>query len=320
MTDDTTTAWYTLFRTRGVGPKALAAIQRDVSRAGRALCEVLNQEASQDVGPALAKFITSGDKRPDAANIQRELDELRAAGVEIIHPEHTDAPAALIDMAQQFGISPVLFTRGQTSLLTAPGVGIVGSRDVSTTGIDATRSLAARLAGQGINIVSGYAKGVDTESHLGALASGGTTTAVLSHGILEFSLRREMRPYSLERGILAVSQFQPWEGWKARNAMMRNKLVCGLADAVVVIQSGPEKDSRGRMSGTFDAGRSALKMGKPLFVLAPDCFTEPPAGNAELIDLGGTAFTPENGVSLISDELSTRRTSGQQKPSQAELF
>jgi hypothetical protein len=64
-----------------------------------------------------------------------------------------------------------------------------------------------------------------------------------------------------------------------------------MSQALIVICSGPEKDSEGKMSGTFDAGKSALKMGIPLFVLSPQILNPPPEGNGQLISLGGISLS-----------------------------
>ena len=84
--------------------------------------------------------------------------------------------------------------------------------------------------------------------------------------------------------MLAISQFSPETKWLARNAMARNKLICALSKAVVVIESGAERDGKGKMSGTFDTGKTAIKMKLPLFVADPEYFNEPPKGNADLIE------------------------------------
>ena len=81
--------------------------------------------------------------------------------------------------------------------------------------------------------------------------------------------------------------------------MARNKLVCALSKAVVVIESGPERDAQGKMSGTFNAAKTALSMGLPLFVLTPDCLDNAPEGNAALIALGGYSLNPTDGAKKL---------------------
>lgn len=93
--------------------------------------------------------------------------------------------------------------------------------------------------------------------------------------------------------MLVISQFAPEAGWQAKLAMTRNRLVCALAEAVVVVASGVHTP-RG-MSGTFDAGITALRLGVPLFVVPPEALgPDPPPGNAELLVQGETALASDN--------------------------
>ena len=225
--------------------------------------------------------------------VRAEHEQLKAQGVEFIYPRHPDFPPHLLEIA------PMLFIKGQRKLLIAEGVAIVGSRNVSETGIRVARGLAAELANAGLNVVSGYAKGVDSEAHLGALTAEGTTTMVLPYGIKELRQKNAFREFGWQRNVLAVSQFDPDVKWLARNAMARNKLVCALSKAVVVIESGPEQDAQGKMSGTFNTAQTALSMNLPLFVLDPRCFDNPPKGNEDLIKLGGKHFDPDSGAEAI---------------------
>jgi len=75
--------------------------------------------------------------------------------------------------------------------------------------------------------------------------------------------------------------------------------VCALSKAVVVIESGPERDAQGKMSGTFNAAKTSLSMGLPLFVLNPDHLDNAPEGNAALIELGGYSLSATNGAKEI---------------------
>ena len=181
---------------------------------------------------------------------------------------------------------------------------IVGARDVSDKGTRITRKLSGDLAGAGINIVSGYAKGVDAEAHLGALAAGGTTTVVLSNGIKQLRQKSAFKKFNWDRDVLTVSQFDPDTKWSAWNSIERNQLVCALSKAVVVIESGPERGTQGKMSGTFITAKTALDLNLPLFVVNPNCLDNPPAGNTALIALGGYSFDPVDGVAKIVEHIS----------------
>ena len=159
-----------------------------------------------------------------------------------------------------------------------------------------------------MNVVSGYAKGIDSAAHLGALTAEGTTTLVLPYGIKELRQKTAFREFDWKRDVLAVSQFNPDARWLARNAMARNKLVCALSKAVIVIASGPERDARGKMSGTFNTAKTALGMNVPLFVFDPVCFDKPPQGNAELIAMDGSSpLDADNEVKEIVARISDKQ-------------
>jgi DNA processing protein len=191
---------------------------------------------------------------------------------------------------------PILYCKGQDFLLQQKGVSIVGARDVNDFEINIAKKIAYLLAEQKINVTSGYAKGVDTSAHIGALEAHGTTTMVLSFGTDHISIKREIQNLDWKQNSLFVTQFAPHEKFSGYNAMTRNKLVCAMSDAIIVIKSGTERSADGKMSGTFDAGKSALQTGIPVFVLSPNKLKSTSQGNIDLIKLGGLEFTNEYDV------------------------
>ena len=294
--------WFRLFKTRGIGPKRLAEIANILEEQGLHPEKLpRSQNALSSQCPELAEILNGKIRAEDQKKIETDYKELKRRGTEIISPGHPDFSSHLLET------SPILFVKGQRKLLTTDGVAIVGSRNVSEKGVRIAEQLAAGLAGEGMNVVSGYAKGVDSAAHLGALAAEGTTTLVLPYGIKELRQKKAFREFNWEQDVLAVSQFDPDARWLARNAMTRNKLVCALSKAVVVIASGPERDARGKMSGTFDTAKTALGMNVPLFVLDPERFDTPPQGNAALIELGGVPFDAVNGVAEIVARISIKQ-------------
>ena len=243
--------------------------------------------------PELAKILKGKIREEDREKVYAAHEQLKKQGIDIIYPGHPDFPPHTLEIA------PILFVKGQQKRLRSDSVTIVGARNVSDKGIRITRNLAGELVGKGINIVSGYAKGVDSEAHLGALEAEGTTTLVLSDGIKQLRQKSAFKKFNWDRDVLAVSQFDPDTKWSAWNAMERNQLVCALSKAVVVIESGPERDTQGKMSGTFNTAKTALDLNLPLFVLNPSCFDNAPKGNADLIELGGYSLNPANGAKEI---------------------
>ncbi|MGB0950252.1 MAG: DNA-processing protein DprA, partial [Marinirhabdus sp.] len=213
---------------------------------------------------------------------------------------------------------PILFCKGHLPLLHSLNISIVGSRNIDGFSLMLTKELSKNLSNLGYNIVSGYAKGVDTNAHIGALEGNGTTTVILSLGINNLSIKKDFKPFDWENNTLFISQFLPFQKWSGRNAMARNKIVCALSDAVIVIASGPEKDVKGRMSGTFDAAKSAMNMNIPVFVLSPSVIGGAPIGNEQLIRLGGTEFS--NGAELIKYLKNPNEAKKNNTPAQLTMF
>lgn len=181
---------------------------------------------------------------------------------------------------------PILYAMGNLSLLELPSVGFGGSRKASEKGIKITEDSSALLSRDGINVVSGYAQGVDLAAHRSALEAGGCTTLVLAEGMLNFRVKRDLRRFFDEETrsrVLVLSEFPPSLAWKAHSAMTRNRTICGLSDAMFIIESGPD-------GGTFEAGKTALDLKVPLFCVA---YASPPPSAA------GNTFFLQHGASSI---------------------
>lgn len=294
--------WFRLFRTRGIGAKSLTSIAMILEK--KNLSPEILLSSQHDVimqHPELAKY-SSKTIEVDEEKVLAEYELLKDSSVEIIHPIHPDFPPHLLEIA------PMLFIEGQRTLLATNGVAIVGARNVSDTSTRIARQLAGDLAKMDLNVVSGYAKGVDYEAHFGALSEGGTTTIVLPYGIKELRQRSGLKEFDWQKNILVVSQFDPEDRWREHNAMIRNQLICALSKTVVVIESGPERDAQGKMSGTFNTAQTAFDMKRPLFIMDPKRFDNPPKGNEDLIKLGGERLDPDGAAKTIFRHISAAKS------------
>jgi DNA processing protein len=140
-------------------------------------------------------------------------------------------------------------------------IAVVGSRAASRDGLDNARRVADGLARAGVVVVSGLARGVDSVAHRAALDAGGCTVAVLGSGL--------DRLYPPEHKALAdeiattgavISENPPATAPQSWLFPRRNRLVSGLADAVVVVEA-PER------SGALITASAALEQGKDVMVL-----------------------------------------------------
>lgn len=188
-----------------------------------------------------------------------------------------------------------LFARGNLELLRTPAIGMCGSRRASERGLGAARLCAATVAERGWHVVSGYAKGVDTETHLAALRAGGNTVIVLAEGILHFHRKRVFDGFPFNsKTVLVLSQFPPSQRWTAGAAMTRNGVIVTLGGALVVIEAG-------ETGGTVAAGRQALTLQHPVFALE---FSDGPRkGNQALIDNGARTLRSRGELVAALDQL-----------------
>jgi DNA processing protein len=173
----------------------------------------------------------------------------------LLRPRDAEYPALLAGLPA----APALHVRGSLEAADALAVAIVGSRRATPYGLASAETLAGDLASRGITIVSGLARGIDTAAHRGALDAGGRTIAVLGSGI-DVIYPPENRRLAREieaRGAL-VSQFPPGTAPQPWNFPVRNRLLAGLALAVVVVEAADRSGALITAGCAGDLGREVL--------------------------------------------------------------
>lgn len=152
-----------------------------------------------------------------------------------------------------------LFLRGRPFEAGEQRVAIVGSRSCSALGREVAHELGRRLAGAGVHVVSGAANGIDEAAHRGALAAPGRTVAVLGSGIDVAYPRSNaaMLDRILATGTV-VSEYPPGVPAVPRNFPARNRIVAGLARALVVVEGAGKSGSRISVDHALDLGRDVF--------------------------------------------------------------
>lgn len=150
----------------------------------------------------------------------------------------------------RFGITPEggsgtrIWIAGDSSIVKLPSVAIVGSRAVSAEGAARARRLAKELAAAGVIVVSGLAKGVDTEALNAAIEAGGKTVGVIGTPIdRAYPAENKRLQERLYREHLLVSQFAPGKTVYPSNFPERNKLMAAISDATAIIEATDESGS-----------------------------------------------------------------------------
>lgn len=170
-----------------------------------------------------------------------------------------------------------VYAKGNLALLKSSCIGLCGSRDATPQALALARRVGREAAKLGVTLVSGYARGVDLEAHLGALEAGGSTIAVLPEGIDHFRVRRELRQViDFERNFVALSMFEPSASWTVWRAMERNKLIVGISSGLCVIEAREK-------GGTINAAYESMRQGKPLWAFAYEDKLPGRAGNRKLL-------------------------------------
>lgn len=177
----------------------------------------------------------------------------------------------------------ILYGIGSIELLAAGGLAIVGSRDINEEEIDYTQRVAKTCAEEGIQVISGGARGVDQASMLGALEASGTAVGVLADSLIKTAVNGKYRSSISECRLTLISPYDPNAGFNTGNAMGRNKYIYALADYALVVSSSYEK------GGTWAGAKEALEKIKdvPVFVRMQDAV---PEGNRQLVKQGAKPF------------------------------
>jgi DNA processing protein len=237
------------------------------------------------------------DRRDNAAALAADLAN---AGVDVVTINHDSYPRRLRELRRP---PSLLFWWGNLSLVDERGVGMCGSRDASARGLEYARLFGRAVVERGLQVVSGYARGVDLETHLGALEAGGATIVVLAEGIKHFRRKRAFAGLPFDKDhVLALSEFPPGQPWSPGAAMTRNATIAALARAMLVIEAREK-------GGTLNAGLQAMEIGRPVF--AVDYAEDLPEGNRILFARGAAPLRSKKELLAALDTLASQSESQQ---------
>jgi DNA processing protein len=167
-----------------------------------------------------------------------------------------------------------------------PSVAIVGTRKPTSYGKEVTHTLAYELAKRGVVVVSGLALGVDGLAHRAALEAGGTTLAVLGNGLgtIYPATHKSLAEDIVRSGGAILSEYEPHESAKSWTFLARNRIVSGLADAIIITEAAAR-------SGTLNTAMHALEQGKEVFVVPGNITSPMSVGCNTLIKQGATPIS-----------------------------
>jgi len=262
-TEDDRVAWLRLLRSRRVGPGTFYRLLAEHGTAQAALAAL----------PQVAQAAGVADYAPCPPGVvQAELRAARGFGAELICVDQAAYPAALYDLSDP---PPMLWARGQLALLHRPAIALVGARNASSLGTRMSRVLAQGCGAAGFVVVSGLARGIDAAAHSAALPHG--TIAVMAGGLdVTYPPEHQKLAQQIAAEGLLVSEQPMGLTPQAGHFPRRNRLISGLAQAVVVVEAAAR-------SGSLLTARMALDQGREVLAVPGHPFDARAAGSNMLL-------------------------------------
>jgi DNA processing protein len=247
--------WLALHLAPGLGPRKARSLL-DTFHSPQAVFQASRSELeAAGLPPGLAQSLASGCVFEEAAAQQQKM--LRA-GARLIPLAHAAYPPRLREI---FDPPVALFVKGRAELLNAVGIAVVGTRRPTAYGLAAAERISRELAEAGVSIISGMARGIDTQAHTAALDAGGDTIAVFGCGVdvIYPSENRKLAERIAEKGLL-VSEFAMGAPGYPQNFPVRNRIVSGLSAGVLVVEGA-------QYSGSSITARLAADQGREVFAI-----------------------------------------------------
>jgi DNA processing protein len=248
-----------LIRSPSIGPVTYRQL---IARFGSA-------SAALDAVPDLARRGGGSAPRLFSANdAARERDKVEQLGARYLPLGQGLYPSLLAELDDA---PPLLIAKGDLSLLDRPAVAIVGARNASAAACRFARGLAHDLGQEGLVVVSGLARGIDSAAHDGALETG--TVGVIAGGIdIFYPPENEQRQRALFEHGLVLAEMPPGTEPRARHFPYRNRIIAGTSLGTIVVEAAPRSGSliTARLAG--EAGREVMAIpGSPLDQRAQGC-------------------------------------------------
>ncbi|MFV0358665.1 DNA-processing protein DprA [Tropicimonas sp.] len=298
-------SWLRLLRSRRVGTATFHRLMAEHDS---------NAEAALDALPRIAAAAGIEDYTPCPPEVaEREMAAGRRAGARLLCFGAPGYPVALADLADA---PPLLWARGNPGISAHPAIALVGARNASSLGLRMARALAGGLGRAEFAVVSGLARGIDTAAHEAALDSG--TIAVVAGGVDVIYPREnaKLTGYIAERGLI-LSEMPPGLQPQARHFPRRNRLISGLARAVVVVEAAVRSGSLITARDALDQGREVMAVpGHPFDARAAGCNlllrdgATLVRGAEDIIAALGPASTPASGRNAPRNAAPTQQKPG----------
>ena len=277
----------------GVGYQTIRRLLTAFESAQRALDATL-EELTQVEGLTanISQQLVSGKSR---VSVDQELELIEAHNCHLLAINDSTYPMLLKEIADP---PPLLYVRGELGQPDAPSITIVGTRSPTNYGKTISRQLSQQLAESGVTVISGFARGIDTCAHQGALQANGRTIAVLGNGLSQIypAENRELADEIMKSGAL-ISEFPMAVPPFPKNFPRRNRVVSGMSSGTVVVEASIR-------SGSLITARHAAEQGREVFAVPGQIFSNQSKGSHQLINQGAKLI---NAIDDIWEAFPNRR-------------
>lgn len=248
--------WLAISLTPGLGPTRARKLVEHFGSAEAVFRASLTELESTGIQAVSAQSLATGKS---AELAREEIAQAAAADIAMVTLDDPSYPPRLKEI---YDPPLILRVRGNPEVLTRPGIAMVGTRHPTPYGSGMAERLGSDLAAQGLVIISGMARGVDTASHRGAISAKGKTIAVFGTGVDVIYPKENSR---LSEQILAlggalISEFPLGTFAAPQNFPIRNRIISGMSVGVLVVEAA-------EYSGTRITARCALEQNRDVFAV-----------------------------------------------------
>jgi DNA processing protein len=248
--------WLALSLTPGLGPTRIKKLIELYGGAERVFEATLTELEATGMRAISAQSIATGKSLELAQQECEKASEARARIISLSDPEY---PGRLKEI---YDPPVILFVKGSVEVLAQPGIAMVGTRHPTPYGSGMAERLSTDLAGRGLVIISGLARGIDTASHRGAVAAKGKTVAVLGTGIDVMYPKENTRltEQIVALGGALITEFPVGTFPAPQNFPIRNRIISGMSAGVLVVEAA-------EYSGTRITSRLALEQNRDVYAV-----------------------------------------------------
>jgi len=306
--------WISLNMTPQIGPRAATKLLEKFGSAENVFHAQRRELESLRLRPESIESIL---KREFHEKAEVELSKVKEIGGDVLNLDDGSYPYLLREIADP----PItLYVKGDwQACFDAPCVAVVGSRRCSTYGENASQMLARDLAANGICIVSGLARGIDSAAHRGAIQAKGRTVAVMGTGIGQVYPKDNAKLVDeiLDTGGAIVSQFPLDTPPLSENFPYRNRIISGLSLGVLLVEASER-------SGSLITARLAMEQNREVLAVPGNITSKNSFGTNYLIKSGAklvqqwqdvvSELPPEISAAILPPEIDGKKANENKQP------